>query len=69
MTKFGALREKMMEKVGGHCCFQDLMREERGLLKGAFSAFLFVCTLQSLQNVMVTGLARRTGKCRSPLKR
>ena len=34
-----------MEKVGGYCSFQLLMKEGRHLLKGAFSAIPFLCSI------------------------
>ncbi len=34
-----------MEKVGEYCSFQLLMKEERHLLKGAFSAIPFLCSI------------------------
>ena len=34
-----------MEKVGGYCPFQLLMKEERHLLKGAFSAIPFLYSI------------------------
>ena len=50
-----------MEQVGQYCSFQDLMREGRDTLKGAFSSTPFLCTLQNVQSLRVTVLAQAHG--------